>query len=32
MTMGIRVSEEEGIEDCDISECGLGACPEITKD
>ncbi len=30
--MGIRVSEEEELEGCDISECGLGAYPEFTKD
>ena len=30
--MGIRVSEEEELEGCDISECGLDAYPEFTKD
>lgn len=30
--MGIRVSEEEELEGCDISECGLEAYPEFTKD
>ncbi len=30
--MGIRVSEEEEMEGCDISECGLDAYPEFTKD
>lgn len=32
MVMGIRVSEEEELEGCDISECGLDAYPEFTKD
>ncbi len=31
-TLGIRVSEEEELEGCDISECGLDAYPEFTKD
>ncbi|HBH31793.1 MAG TPA: ammonium transporter, partial [Desulfofustis sp.] len=31
-TMGIRISEEEEHEGCDISECGLEAYPEFTKD
>ncbi len=31
-TMGIRVSEEEELEGCDIVECGLDAYPEFTKD
>ena len=30
--MGIRVSEEEELTGCDISECGLDAYPEFTKD
>ncbi len=30
--MGLRVSEEEELEGCDISECGLEAYPEFTKD
>ena len=30
--MGIRVSEEEELAGCDISECGLDAYPEFTKD
>ncbi|WP_419174676.1 ammonium transporter [Desulfosediminicola sp.] len=30
--MGIRVTEEEELEGCDISECGLDAYPEFTKD
>ena len=30
--MGLRVSEEEELEGCDISECGLDAYPEFTKD
>jgi len=30
--IGIRVSEEEELEGCDISECGLDAYPEFTKD
>ncbi|MEE4165265.1 MAG: ammonium transporter, partial [Desulfocapsaceae bacterium] len=30
--MGILVSEEEELEGCDISECGLDAYPEFTKD
>ena len=30
--MGIRVSEEEELEGCDIAECGLDAYPEFTKD
>ena len=30
--MGIRISEEEEMEGCDISECGLDAYPEFTKD
>ena len=30
--MGIRVSEEEELEGCDLSECGLDAYPEFTKD
>ena len=30
MTMGIRVSEEEEYEGCDIGECGLEAYPEFT--
>ena len=30
--MGIRLSEEEELEGCDISECGLDAYPEFTKD
>lgn len=30
--VGIRVSEEEELEGCDISECGLDAYPEFTKD
>lgn len=30
--MGIRVNEEEELEGCDISECGLDAYPEFTKD
>lgn len=30
--MGIRVSEEEEMEGCDIAECGLDAYPEFTKD
>ncbi len=30
--IGIRVSEEEELEGCDISECGLEAYPEFTKD
>ena len=29
---GIRVSEEEELKGCDISECGLDAYPEFTKD
>jgi len=32
VVMGIRVSEEEELEGCDISECGLDAYPEFTKD
>ncbi|MES9937918.1 MAG: ammonium transporter, partial [Sedimenticola sp.] len=28
--MGIRVSEEEEYEGCDIGECGLEAYPEFT--
>ncbi|MFV0439119.1 MAG: ammonium transporter [Desulfopila sp.] len=31
-TMGIRVGEEEEMEGCDVSECGLAAYPEFTKD
>lgn len=31
-TMGIRVGEEEELEGCDVSECGLAAYPEFTKD
>ena len=31
MTMGIRVSEEEEFEGCDIGECGLEAYPEFTS-
>ena len=31
-TIGIRVSEEEEMVGCDISECGLDAYPEFTKD
>ncbi|BDD87470.1 ammonium transporter [Desulfofustis limnaeus] len=30
--MGIRVSDEEELVGCDISECGLDAYPEFTKD
>ena len=30
--IGIRVTEEEELEGCDISECGLDAYPEFTKD
>ncbi len=30
--MGIRVSEEEELAGCDISDCGLEAYPEFTKD
>ena len=30
--MGIRVSEEEELEGVDVSECGLAAYPEFTKD
>jgi ammonium transporter, Amt family len=30
--IGIRVSEEEELVGCDISECGLDAYPEFTKD
>ncbi|MCB2217210.1 MAG: ammonium transporter [Desulfobulbaceae bacterium] len=30
--LGIRVSEEEEMVGCDISECGLDAYPEFTKD
>jgi ammonium transporter, Amt family len=30
--MGLRVSEEEEMEGCDRSECGLDAYPEFTKD
>ena len=30
--MGIRIGEEEEMEGCDISECGLDAYPEFTKD
>ncbi len=30
--IGIRVSEEEEMVGCDISECGLDAYPEFTKD
>ncbi len=30
--MGIRISEEEELEGCDIAECGLDAYPEFTKD
>ena len=30
--IGIRVSEEEELEGCDIAECGLDAYPEFTKD
>lgn len=30
--IGIRVSEQEELEGCDISECGLDAYPEFTKD
>ncbi len=30
--MGVRVSEEEEMEGVDISECGLDAYPEFTKD
>lgn len=32
VTMGIRVTEEEELEGCDMSECGLAAYPEFTKD
>jgi Amt family ammonium transporter len=32
MVMGIRVSEEEELEGVDVSECGLAAYPEFTKD
>ncbi len=32
VVMGIRVSEEEEMEGCDISECGLDAYPEFTRD
>ncbi|SHO46456.1 ammonium transporter [Desulfopila aestuarii] len=31
-TMGIRVSEEEELEGCDVADCGLAAYPEFTKD
>lgn len=31
-TMGLRVSEEEEMEGCDMCECGLNAYPEFTKD
>ena len=30
--MGIRVSEEDELEGCDLAECGLDAYPEFTKD
>ena len=30
--MGLRVSEEEELAGCDVSECGLDAYPEFTKD
>ena len=30
--MGIRVTEEEELEGVDVSECGLAAYPEFTKD
>ncbi len=30
--MGLRVTEEEELEGCDRSECGLDAYPEFTKD
>lgn len=30
--MGIRISEEEELAGCDISECGLDAYPEFNKD
>jgi ammonium transporter, Amt family len=32
MVIGIRITEEEELEGCDISECGLDAYPEFTKD
>jgi len=32
LVMGIRVSEEEELEGVDVSECGLAAYPEFTKD
>ena len=32
VVMGIRVSEEEEMEGCDVSECGLDAYPEFTRD
>ncbi len=30
--MGVRVSEEEEYEGVDLSECGMEAYPEFTKD
>jgi Amt family ammonium transporter len=30
--IGIRISDEEELAGCDISECGLDAYPEFTKD
>ncbi len=32
MVVGLRVSEEEELEGCDVTECGLAAYPEFTKD
>lgn len=32
VVIGLRVSEEEELEGCDIAECGLDAYPEFTKD
>ena len=32
LTMGLRVTEEEELEGVDISECGLEAYPEFTRD
>ncbi len=31
VTMGIRVSEEDELEGCDVAECGLEAYPEFTR-
>ena len=32
MTIGLRVTEEEELEGCDVTECGLAAYPEFTKE